>query len=138
MSKIKIAFDITDTWQYSVFRELINDFLVEDEFYEVFLITKDPDTAYVTNVVAQMGVNPNNVYQETTNTGIITRLNTLSIEIYLSADNQIVEDINDNTVTKAILVNETPDRYKMQPMYFTNLQFWINQLNKIDGKSNVC
>lgn len=129
-NKLKLAFDITETWDYETFRELVNELLVEDDIFEIYLITQDTDTNYINRIVTNMNINPSNVYQETSNVNVVNRLNTLDIDIYLEADNVLVDLVNETstTPTKAILVNSTPDRYKLQPMYITNLQFWINEI----------
>jgi len=129
-NKLKLAFDIEDTWNYETFRELIHILLTEDDDFEVYLITLNTDTQYINSIVTNMDINPNNVYQETSDNNIITRLNTLNINIYLQADNELVEAVNETstTPTRAILVNSIPDRYKLQPMYITNLEFWFKQI----------
>lgn len=130
INKLKLAFDIEDTWNYETFRELIHILLTEDDDFEVYLITLSTNTEYVNSIVTNMAIDPNNVYQETSDINIITRLNTLGIQIYLEADNELVEQVNETstTPTRAILVNSIPDRYRLQPMYITNLEFWTNQI----------
>lgn len=139
MNKLNIVFDIVDTWNIGLYRELINDFLVEDEFYNVFMVTQDPDTSYINKVTQQLDMDANNVYQEITDAAVISRLTTLQADIYLCADNELVESINNSINTKAILVNNIPNMYYAEPAYITSLKFWINELTKNDRKNtSIC
>lgn len=129
--KVKVAFDVTNTWEYELFRNLIHTFVVEDDFFEVYLITQDPDTVYVNRVANNIGVVPANVFIETSDATIVARLATEQVALYLSANNPLVTDVNDtSTVTKCILVNNIPDRYRVQPLYITNMQFWLEEIRQ--------
>lgn len=137
-NKVNVAFDITNTWEYELFRNLIHDFLVEDDFFEVYLITQSTDTVYVNRIATNMSINPANVFFETSDTAVKARLTSENIQLYLTNNNPLVEDVNNsnipipntNTTIKCILVNNIPDRYRVQPLYITTLQFWLNEIRE--------
>ena len=140
MGKIKIGFNPDTSWDYQTFRDLIREALVEDEEIETYLITTNTDTAYVDSVVNSFGLNfdLNNVFMVSTDLDIIQKLEDYGIDIYLSDDFQLIESVNTNTECIGIVVSSIPDRYKMQPKYVTDLNFWIKQLKLSNNAQEAC
>lgn len=140
MGKIKIGFNPDTSWDYQTFRDLIREALVEDEEIETYLITTNTDAAYVDSVVNSFGLNfdLNNVFMVSTDLDIIQKLEDYGIDIYLSDDFQLIESVNTNTECIGIVVSSIPDRYKLQPKYVTDLNFWIKQLKLSNNAQEAC
>jgi len=141
MGKIKIGFNPDSSWDYQTFRDLIRETLVEDEEIETYLITTNTDTAYIDSVVNSFGLDfdLNNVFMVSTDADIVQTIEDYGINIYLSDDFQLIESVNINsTDCVGIVVSSIPDRYKMQPKYVTDLNFWIKQLKLNNNAQEAC
>ena len=141
ITKLKVGFDPTVTWDYELFRDIISDMVQDTAEVEVFIVTTNPDTEYINDVAVEAGgIENSNIFQVADNDAVVTTLSNNSILIYLTAENELVITVNNdiplslevNNVTgcQAILVNSIIDRYKLQPKWVTMLQFWIGQIEK--------
>jgi hypothetical protein len=137
MGKIKIGFNPDDAWDYQTFRDLIRESLIENDEIETYLITTNTDTAYVDSIVDYFGTlfDLNNVFMVSADIDIVQTIQDEGIQIYLSDNYQLIESINNNTDCVGIVVSSIPDRYKMQPKYITDLNFWIKRL--IESTNNA-
>jgi hypothetical protein len=115
---------------------------VEDEDgSELFLITDNEDTEFITDVISASGVTATNVFEYDSQQEIIDKLEDEEILIMLTDDmtliNHIALDIpisletNDVTGCQPILIsNNIIDNSKVQLKYYTTLQFWTDQIKK--------
>ncbi len=138
--KIKLAFDPTISWDNFYFREFIKALIYDEENYEVFLVTTNPDSDFISAVELESGISSDNVSILTTNSSVAARLTTLKCLIYLAEDNVLVNfinttipiQLNTNNVVgcQALVMNNIVDPYKVQQMFITKFQFWVEQINK--------
>lgn len=139
MGKIKIGFNPDDAWDYQTFRDLIRESIVEDDEIDTYLITTNSDSTYIDSIVEVLGMNSNNVYLVASDTDIIQEIENKGIQIYLSDDFQLIESVNENSTNcVGIVVSSIPDRYKLQPKYITDLNFWIKQIKKQNNAQEAC
>ena len=139
MGKIKIGFNPDNSWDYKTFRDLIRESIIEDTEIETYLITTNSNTTYVDSIVEVIGMDSNNVYIVASNTEIIQEIENKGIQIYLSDNFQLIESINENSNDcVGIVVSSIPDRYKLQPKYITDLNFWIKQIKKQTNAQEAC
>ncbi|TXG84988.1 MAG: hypothetical protein E6R13_02465 [Spirochaetes bacterium] len=139
MGKIKIGFNPDNAWDYKTFRDLIRESIIEDTEIETYLITTNADTVYIDSIVEVIGMDSNNVYIVASNTDIIQEIENKGIQIYLSDDFQLIESINENSNDcVGIVVSSIPDRYRLQPKYITDLNFWIKQIKKQNNAQEAC
>jgi len=139
MGKIKIGFNPDNSWDYKTFRDLIRESIIEDTEIETYLITTNSNTTYVDSIVEVIGMDSNNVYIVASNTDIIQEIENKGIQIYLSDNFQLIESINENSNDcVGIVVSSIPDRYKLQPKYITDLNFWIKQIKKQTNAQEAC
>lgn len=133
-NKLKIAFDI-GSWNKEDYRLLIKDIASDVEEFELYLITKsDFDQTYINLIEESLNVE-GKAFKESTSIGVVNRLVEERVDIYLTHDKKLVDEVNTmipiqlkiNSVTgcQAILTNEIRDVYKVQSKYVTQLQFWI-------------
>lgn len=138
--KIRVAFDPTDVWDQMFFREFIKALIYDEDNYEVYLVTTNTDSVFVSNVEEESGINTLNVNQVSNNSAVVARLNTLGALIYLCEDNVLVNLINNtlpiqltaNNVTgcQSLILNNIIDEYLAQQKYITKFHFWVDQINK--------
>lgn len=149
MGKLTIAFDPGyDVWVNQAFRDLIKDIAKDTAEIELYLITTDPDTAFINDVVTEIALDTTHVFQVADNAAVLSQIQTLGVRIYLVGSQELVNDINTNypielktplNGCQAITVSNLLDRYKLQPLYVTHLQFWIGQISKyIPGSEQEC
>lgn len=139
MKKIKIAIDIQDIWEnQGDFREVFKDISLDIENYTLYIVTRSQDNDLVESVKSLLGIEDTNVFQSQDNSLIQAKLTTYGIDIFMTGDNELVTLVNETT-TRAILTNMIPDRFNMQGMWLTNLNFWIKQILKdSDEKKENC
>ncbi len=140
MGKLKIAFNPSEVWHNDLFREFIKTLVYDVDNYEVFLITTDTDSQFITNVYTEANIDVANVSQLTTNISVVARLNTLGVLIYFAEDNILVNLVNNtlplqltnNNVTgcQALVLNNIMDTYMSQMKYITLFDFWQKQIEK--------
>ncbi len=138
--KIKFSFDPTEAWNNLFFREFIQAFVLDTENYEVYLVTTNQDGTFINDVVTELGMDVNNVFQLTTNSAVVARLTTLKSLIYLAADNVVCNlvnntipiQLNPNNVVgcQALVLNNIVDPYRAQQKFITYFHFWVDQINK--------
>jgi hypothetical protein len=128
MTKLKVSFDPEVVWNQESYREVLQSIMWEPEMYDLYLITKTSDNA---PIVAQLGMNPANVFEGLPdNAAIVTQLDLLKIAIHLSPTMVQCVLINETSVdTVAILVDSKQDIYNIQPKWFQQLKFWVNRLS---------
>lgn len=130
MSKIKIAFDPTGIWDREDFRNIIKEFVLNTEV-ETYLVTTNTNTAFIDNVVRESGIIAANVYKVADQDAILIKMDTILIDIYLTASNPIMLFIDAHAETAVcVLVNNIVDNYKNQMKYISRLEFWIKQWRK--------
>ena len=149
MEKVKIGFDPTGMWDKRDYRLLIDN-MIKDEDVDLYLVTDNPDSAFIADVVKESGIDSNtNVFQETNDVTLTARLTTEGINIFLAKDMPLVDFVNANAPInlepnnvygcQAIPTTDNMDRYYLQFRYVTHLQFWISQVQKyntaLDGQS---
>lgn len=139
MGEIKIGFNPDTSWDYKTFRDLIRESIIEDTEIETYLITTNADSTYIDSIVEVIGMDSNNVYIVASNTDIVQEIENKDIQIYLSDNFQLIESINENSNDcVGIVVSSIPDRYKLQPKYITDLNFWIKQIKKQNNAQEAC
>ena len=149
MAKLTIAFDPGyDVWVNQAFRDLMKDIAKDTAEIELYMITTDPDTTFINDVATEIGLDSTKVFQVATDADVLTKIQFLGVRIYLVGSQELVSNINTNYTIElktppsgcqAITVSNLLDRYKLQPLYVTHLQFWIGQISKyIPGEEEKC
>ncbi len=145
--KLRIAFDPTDMWNHDDFRELIRNFAYGNSEstnqVDLYLITTNTDTDFITNVVTESGMDSTKAFQVSGNAAVVSKLQAENVNIYLTTNEQLISLVNltnpltlvtnNTTGCQAIIMNNIFDTYKLQQKYVTMLQFWIAQILKYEG-----
>lgn len=128
MNKLRIAFDPTTIWDREDFRNIVKD-LVKNPEVEVYIVTKNTSTSLINTVVSVSEMDPNKVYQVLNNDTVVTKLDMLQIQIYMSGDNPLIRLVDAHSGSSTgVLVNDIVDNNRSQMMYITKLQFWIKTI----------
>jgi hypothetical protein len=105
---IRVSFEITDNWEIEGFRNFIK-ILMSDDSYDVFIISNDDSSAYITKTGENIGLPTENV--------IICNFTADKTQAII--DNRI--DIHfDNLQSFILLVDETTDAYGVMVTYNLN------------------
>ncbi len=144
--KIKFSFDPTIYWDNLFFREFITAFVEDKDNYEVYLVTLNTHTKFISDIIIETGIDANNVFVLPNNSAVVAKLNTLQSLLFLAEDNVICNLVNntipiqlnkDNvTGCQALVLNNIIDPFKTQQKFITFFHFWVDQINKQypDGK----
>lgn len=136
MSKrLKLAFDPTGIWDREDFRNIIKEMVLNPDF-EVYLITKNTVSSFISTVLSTAGMSENMVFQVVNDDAVVAKLDLLQIRMYMSADNPLIRLVDAHSEwAVGVLVNNIVDNRKSQMMYITKLQFWINRIEiEINGQ----
>ena len=142
--KLNLGFDTT-AGVYADFTEMTNHIYSDlSDTIQLYVLTKDANSL---NRIPE-GFSSDYVYTLDSNAEIISKITELNINIYLSIDKELVDNINSSIPIvlipknvigcKAIYVNNgIIDRYRFQKKYVTFLDFWTNEIyNTINGKES--
>ena len=138
MVKIKVGFEITDNWNKADFREFIY-LLLENDNYELYVISNNDTSAYILSVGAQLGLPSNRVIITNFTPDKVQAIVDNNIDIYFDNIQMTVLIIQETTDCEAILVNELPNRYQSKTTWYVNFERVIKQIKEENcGKDENC
>jgi hypothetical protein len=132
MSKINIGFEITDNFDTQGFRNFIK-LIMSNDTYDVFLISTDNDSAYITKTGENLGLPTSNVITCNFVSDKIDAINDKKIDIFLDNLQSTTILIDTDTNAQGILVNPNLNRYYLEPDYVLVFDRLISEIN---GKNN--
>ena len=130
MTKIKVGFEVTDNWARGDFREFITSLTKLPEKYELYIISNDDSSAYISSVGVTLGLPTTQVYVVNFTQDKLDKIDALGVEIYLENLKYVADQIEDTTNAYGIYVNELPRKYYAQPTYIVDFERLINGLNQ--------
>lgn len=141
--EIKIAIDIENTWEdWGLFREVFRNMSLETDKYTMYIVTKSTNVELITVIASILGLDmTTNVFHSIADDiAVDARLSTLGVEIFMSADYELVKLVNENKTSNAVIVNAIQDSFYMQPKWFTTMNFWIEKIlrERNEGTTEVC
>lgn len=129
MSKIKVGFEVTDTWDKGDFKLFIQGLLKNDN-YEVWIISNDNTTAYILSIGEQLGIPTNRIIVTNFTNDKVEAIANYDMDIYFDNIQATVIRVDAETDCEAILVNELPNRFEVRPTYQVEFERVIDNLNK--------
>lgn len=132
MSKIKVGFEITDSWNNGGFREFITS-ISKDERYELYIISNDDSSAFINSVGIILGLPTTQVYVVNFTQDKLDKIDALGIQIYFENLKYVADQIENTTMAYGIYVNILPVKFYAQPTYVVDFERLVNG---IDG--NTC
>jgi hypothetical protein len=130
MTKIKVGFEVTDNWAKGDFREFITSLTKLPEKYELYIISNDDSSAYISSVGVTLGLPTTQVYVVNFTQDKLDKIDALGVEIYLENLKYVADQVEDTTNAYGIYVNELPRKYYAQPIYIVDFERLINGLNQ--------
>lgn len=138
MSKIKVGFEITDSWNIEAFRNIIytlknkpqdmNSKLKAGDI-ELFLISTDDSSFYIWAVRDVIGIPTDHAFNPGSVALKLARIETEKIDIFLDNLQNTVMQIDELSVTAdGILVDYKMDGFNLNPKWYQQLQEKINRL----------
>jgi len=135
-----VAFSPTeDMWSKEDVRELVKMILADTDSI-LYMVTTNSDSDFTDDVVAEIGIDTDNVFIVADNSALITKLTEEDVLVFLSDDQALNLEVNEtiplqlvkNDVSgcQAILINNILDQNKSQMKYYTHLDFWTKQIKK--------
>lgn len=131
MDKIKVGFEVTDNWTKGDFRQFIIS-LIKSNRYEVFIISTDDVSAYVSSVGNTLELDSSHVILTNFTVDKVQAIEDNKIQIYLENLKYVADTIENTTEAYGIYVNESPNKYYVQPKYIVEFERLINNINTGD------
>lgn len=128
MVKIKVGFEVTDNWSNGGFREFITS-IFKDDRYELYIISNDDNSAYITSVGVALGLPTTQVFIVNFTQDKLDKIDLIGIQIYLENLKYVADQIENTTGSYGIYVNELPNKYQVQPAYVVSFDRLVNGLN---------
>src|SRR5687767_14638717 len=137
MTKLRVSFDPNSgfgelVWNNKFYRDFILD-LLQSQYLEVYLVTTD--SSDIDSIKEILNIDDSRVYIET-DTTIINKLSDLGVRIFLTGDQQIYNNIEDDLELsilpgnvngcQPVLVNNLVDTYTLRPQYIVKFKFWLD------------
>jgi hypothetical protein len=130
MNKVRISFEVTDSWNREEFRQLIRIMMFSPITYcknpdaqiELFIISNNDSSAYVYKIANQLGLNDGvhtilcNFRQDKVNACIAN-----NIDIHFDSDS-LTTVMLEPTLTNAILVRSITDPYHVTMKYVVEFE----------------
>jgi len=138
MSKIKVGFEITDSWNIEAFRNVIytlknkpqemNKKLAAGDV-ELFLVSTDDSSFYIWSVRDIIGLDASHAFNSPTITSKLNTINNEGIQIFLDNLQNTVMQIDELSLTAdGILVDYKMDGFNLNPKWYQQLQEKLNKL----------
>jgi hypothetical protein len=151
MGKLIISFSPgDDAWVNKAFRDLMKDVSLDTDEIKLYIITTDTDTVFVNQVAGYFDLDTSlDVFQVANQAAALVKIQSLGVMIHMDADVVLCNYVNDTDPIvletpidgcQAIVVSNLLDRYKLQPLYVTHLQFWMDKISKFipGGEEKEC
>lgn len=127
MDKIKIGFEVTDNWIKGDFRQLIKN-LINDDKYDVYLISNDDNSAYVGKIVQQLALLPNRIFIVNFTQDKLQCIINNDIQIYFDNLQYVVEQIDTLTDCIGICVTDIVNKYYVTSQYIVNFNRAVEEI----------
>ena len=138
MSKIKVGFEVTDTWVRGDFKQFIQG-LVKDERFDVYIISNDNLSSYIVSIGNLLGIPSNKVLIVNFTNDKIQAIINNGIEIYFENLQYVSTQIDELTDCNSILVTGIPNKYYTSPDYLIKFnRAYDNIINKLNEESGSC
>ena len=127
MGKIKVGFEVTDTWNKGDFREFIQG-INQNPNYELWIISNDDISSYILSIGEQLRLPNNRVIVTNFTADKVQAISDNNLDIYFENLQYVVEKIDAETDCNAILVGTIPNKYQVKPQYQVEFERIIKEL----------
>lgn len=127
---IKVSFEITDNWEIDGFRNFIKMLLSDTDNYEVYLISNDDSSAYITTVGTQLGLDSNHVLITNFTNDKIDAINNNNIQIHIDNLQSFILLVDETTDAYGVLVTKLLNKYYLTPDYIITFNRLVELIKK--------
>lgn len=127
---IKVSFEITDNWEIDGFRNFIKMLLSDTDNYEVYLISNDDSSAYITTVGTQLGLDSNHVLITNFTNDKIDAINNNNIQIHIDNLQSFILLVDETTDAYGVLVTRLLNKYYLTPDYIITFNRLVELIRK--------
>lgn len=139
MTKIKISFEVSDTWDRDEFRRLIKLILFDpmtvcegsNNDFELYIISNDDSTAYIQNIGNILGFDSQHIIVTNFRQDKVNAIQANGIDIHFDSD-QLTIAMIEELDTEGVLVRSITDGFNVRMKYIT--EFYNILKNVISAK----
>lgn len=138
MSKIKIGFEIEDSWNIEAFRNVVNALnkfpqdinkKLKPGDVELYLISVHDSTFYIQKAGLLAGLPADHVFNPGSIPLKLAKIEELKLDIFLdNLENTVMQIDELSEFADGILVDYKPDTYHLNPKWYQQLSEKINRL----------
>lgn len=115
-NKYRVSFEITDNWNIVGFRNFIKMLLSDEENFDVYIISNDDSTAYITSVGVSLNIPANRIIIANFMDDKVQKISDNYIDIHFDNLQSLVINL-EPTETYGILVTRTLNKFYLKPDY---------------------
>lgn len=115
-NKIKVSFEIEDSYNIQGFRNFLK-YVQSDDKFELYIISNDDDSALITKVGQNLGLDPSKVIICNFTQDKIQAIIDNNINIHLDNLQSTIMLVQETTSAYGILVTKNLNKYYLEPDY---------------------
>jgi hypothetical protein len=115
-NKIKVSFEIEDSYNIQGFRNFLK-YIQSDDKFELYIISNDDDSALITKVGQNLGLDPSKVIICNFTQDKIQAIIDNNINIHLDNLQSTIMLVQETTSAYGILVTKNLNKYYLEPDY---------------------
>ena len=126
---INVSFELTDNWEVEGFRNFIK-ILMSDDGYNVFIISNDDSSAYITKVGETIGLPESNVIICNFTNDKIQAITDNNIDIHFDNLQSFILLVDNTTDASGVMVTHLLNKYYLRPDYVIIFERLIAEIIK--------
>lgn len=127
MRKLKISFEIDNSWERGDFRQFIEE-LNKNDTVELFLMTISTDEDLIDSVQSKLDLDDDHVIQVATNVLKLNSIEDNAIRIHFDSDVEFAKTLYDVIGIYGIYSGLHEDIYHLRMKYVTEFNFILKQI----------
>lgn len=132
---IKVSFEITDNYDIEGFRNFIQA-LLEDEAYDVYLISNDDVSMYILKTADNLGMDSEKVIITNFQNDKIQAIQNNNIDIHIDNLQSTVLLVDELTDAYGVLVTPNLNRFYLEPDYIISFNSLVRRLQNGQEETN--
>ena len=126
---IKVSFEITDNWEVEGFRNFIK-LLLSDDKYEVYIISNDDSTQYISSVGTQLGLDASHTIITNFTNDKVDAITNNNIQIHLDNLQSFILLVDETTDAYGVLVTRVLNKYYLVADYIITFNRLVKQIEE--------
>jgi len=126
---IRVSFEITDNYEIEGFRNFLK-VLMSDDQYDVFIISNDDSSSYISTVGAAIGLPTSNIIICNFTNDKIQAITNNNIDIHLDNLQSFILLVDETTDAYGVIVTRYLNKYYLKPDYIITFDRLVAQILK--------